>query len=338
MENKKIKIFILNKVQNHSRDIVMVVAKKFRVTRTTVHRHLSSLIKENKIIKTGSTKQTNYYLADSFNKKLIFKTVQALDEFSIFTRYFKENFSKFSENTYEILEYGFTEIFNNALEHAQCRKIVVDCLMERDMINISIKDDGIGIFRKISNTLRLTDLREAVLQLSKGKFTSDPINHSGEGIFFSSRVFDQFSIKANGICYFRDNFEQDWMLGTVIEPKHGTEVSMKIRKDSDNNLISVFKNYQNPESLAFDKTEIIVELSKLGEEIFMSRSQAKRILLGLEKFERIVLDCKHVNFVGQGFVDEIFRVYQNKRPTVEITYRNANDDVCFMIERGKAHR
>jgi hypothetical protein len=53
---------------------------------------------------------------------------------------------------------------------------------------------------------------------------------------------------------------------------------MKIRKNSDSSLISIFKNYQNPDSLVFDKTEIIVELSKLGEETFMSRSQAKRIL------------------------------------------------------------
>lgn len=335
---EKIKSFILKKIQNHPRDIVIVTAEKFGVTRTTVHRHLSNLIRDNKIIKTGTTKQINYYIASSFDKKLIFKRSQGLDEFEVFNQYLRSDLTKFPKNIYKIIDYGFTEIFNNAIDHAHCKKIIVECLIRENLINVSITDDGIGIFRKISTDLKLVDFREAILQLSKGKFTSDPMNHSGEGIFFSSRAFEKFSIKANGIYYCRDNIEQDWFIGSSSEPKHGTQVLMQIRKDSRNDLVSVFKSYQNVESLAFDKTEIIVELSKLNQEIFMSRSQAKRILLGLEKFERIVLDFKHVSLVGQGFVDEIFRVYQNKRPTLEITYRNANDDVCFMIERGKAYQ
>ena len=40
-----------------------------------------------------------------------------------------------------------------------------------------------------------------------------------------------------------------------------------------------------------------------------------------------------VRIVGQGFVDEIFHVYQDKHPQKEIKYINANDDVLFMINR-----
>ena len=192
---QKIKTFILTKIQNHPRDIVMIAAKKFGVTRTTIHRHLSNLIKENKIIKTGTTKQINYYLASSFDKKLIFKNSQTLDEFNVFNQYLKTDLSKFPKNIYGILDYGFTEIFNNAIEHASCKKIIVECFMRDSIINISITDDGIGIFEKISNTLKLTDLRESILQLSKGKFTSDPMNHSGEGIFFLRALLTNFQLK-----------------------------------------------------------------------------------------------------------------------------------------------
>ncbi len=38
----------------------------------------------------------------------------------------------------------------------------------------------------------LLDERHSVLELSKGKFTTDPSRHTGEGIFFSSRMFDDF--------------------------------------------------------------------------------------------------------------------------------------------------
>jgi hypothetical protein len=55
--------------------------------------------------------------------------------------------------------------------------------------------------------------------------------------------------------------------------------------------------------------------------------------LGLEKFKRVALDFKNISTIGQGFVDEIFRVFQLKYPKIKVTYTNANDDVQFMIDR-----
>ena len=85
---------------------------------------------------------------------------------------------------------------------------------------------------------------------------------------------------------------------------------------------------------SFDRTHIIVKLSKLGDERYISRSQARRIVLGLEKFKHVVLNFKDISTVGQGFVDEVFRVFQSKHPKIKIEYTNANEDVKFMIERG----
>jgi len=82
-----------------------------------------------------------------------------------------------------------------------------------------------------------------------------------------------------------------------------------------------------------NKTHIIVALAKQGDERYVSRSQAKRILSGLEQFNEIVINFKNVPSVGQGFVDEVFRVFHNRYPDKIITYRNANENVTFMIER-----
>ena len=85
--------------------------------------------------------------------------------------------------------------------------------------------------------------------------------------------------------------------------------------------------------LAIDRTEIVVELSRFGEEALMSRSQAKKILRNLEDFSVITLDFKGVEIVGQGFADEVFRVYQNEYPDKQIKYIHGNKDVTFMIDR-----
>ena len=74
-------------------------------------------------------------------------------------------------------------------------------------------------------------------------------------------------------------------------------------------------------------------LSKDADESHISRSQAKRILHGLEKFKTVILDFKNVESVGQGFVDEVFRVYTYDHPDISIQYIHANEDVEFMIKR-----
>ena len=38
--------------------------------------------------------------------------------------------------------------------------------------------------------------------------------------------------------------------------------------------------------------------------------------------------------VGQAFVDEVFRVFQNEHPDITIEYINVNADVDIMIKRG----
>ncbi len=37
--------------------------------------------------------------------------------------------------------------------------------------------------------------------------------------------------------------------------------------------------------------------------------------------------------IGQGFADEVFRVWKKAHPKVEIKAENTNDDVKFMIKR-----
>jgi hypothetical protein len=64
-----------------------------------------------------------------------------------------------------------------------------------------IHDDGEGIFKKLRRELDLADARHAVLELSKGKVTTDPAHHTGEGIFFTSRMFDSFFIHAGNIWF-----------------------------------------------------------------------------------------------------------------------------------------
>jgi hypothetical protein len=99
-------------------------------------------------------------------------------------------------------------------------------------------------------------------------------------------------------------------------------------------LIIIATSFKSHESLQFSKTDVLVELAKQHGARLVSRSQAKRVLAQLDLFEEITFDFKAVTIVGQGFVDQLFRVFQQQHPNICLHYVNANDDVTFMIERG----
>jgi anti-sigma regulatory factor (Ser/Thr protein kinase) len=333
---ERIRAFIIEQVPRHPKDIVAVAEKHFGVTRTTVHRHLNKLLQDGRVLKAGRTNTTVYSLRSSINKRLDRVLSPSLSESDLWAENYRFLEDSVSKNVFDICEYGFTEMVNNAKDHSQGTSVHIESLQEDDNLEFRISDDGIGIFRKIKQTFNLADERESLLQLSKGKLTTDPANHSGQGIFFTSRAFDEFTILANGLLYQRDNKQEDWFVETKSDRSGGsTLITMKINVRSNRKLKDVFDQYSDPGAdYSFNKTDIYVDLSRSNEERFVSRSQAKRVLMDLEKFKRVVLDFKGVTAVGQAFVDEVFRVFKNKHPDIQIDYVNANEDVEFMIKRG----
>lgn len=239
----------------------------------------------------------------------------------------------YPENIYRICAYGFTEIFNNAIDHSKGTTIITEIEISNNTLNITIMDNGIGIFRKIQEALHLDSIKESILHLSKGKFTTDPKNHTGEGIFFTSRMFDSFSILSSDTFYTFQN--EDWFLSPEKNEdfKQGTLIKMVISLDSKKIPKEVFDQYADQE-IGFGKTIVAVALGGDPNDPHVSRSQAKRLLMGLEKFNTIILDFKGVVSVGQSFVDEVFRVFKNEYPNITIHHVGANDEVEFMIKRG----
>lgn len=81
-----------------------------------------------------------------------------------------------------------------------------------------------------------------------------------------------------------------------------------------------------------------VKLAQYGNDQLISRSQAKRLLARVELFKIVIFDFSGVDFIGQAFADEIFRVFAIQHPEVELTAVHANNKVKQMIERAKEHR
>ena len=68
----------------------------------------------------------------------------------------------------------------------------------------------------------------------------------------------------------------------------------------------------------------------------ISRSEARRLLQRLTDFTHATLDFSGVEVVGQGFCDEVFRVFARSHPEVTIEPVGMNDAVAVMVARARA--
>jgi anti-sigma regulatory factor (Ser/Thr protein kinase)/biotin operon repressor/uncharacterized protein (DUF1330 family) len=330
----EVRKFILHTATDHPRDVGMMTARKFGISRQAVSRHLKVLIDEGFLTASGNTRSKEYRLKTLMEKEVPIKLVPGLSEVQVWADHIQPHLGDLASNVYTICIHGFTEIMNNAAEHSGGSVVLASIRTNAIQVTLQVFDDGIGIFRKISQELGLEDDRHALLELAKGKFTTDPEHHSGEGIFFASRMFDEFSIKSRQLFYFHDARKDDWLSEDKDRDTNGTLVRMTIDKDSSRTSTEIFDQFSTEGDVSvFSRTKVPVVLAQYGEENLVSRSQAKRLLARFDKFKEVILSFKDVERIGQAFADEVFRVFRNAHPDTTLLYVDANEEVRKMIRR-----
>jgi len=331
-----IRRYILENVEKHPGDISKLTAEHFGITRQGVNKHLQKLRSENALGKSGKTRNRAYKLAPLSEWRGVYKIVPGLAEDLIWKDAIGPVIYPMSDNVSDIWHYGFTEMFNNAIDHSGGSQIQVRIRKNALTTEMLLMDDGIGIFKKIQNEMGLLDERHAILELSKGKLTTDPKNHTGEGIFFTSRMFDKFDILSGGV-FFTHEFgnENDWILERE-KFETGTNVWMEINNHTARTTKKIFDQYSSGDDYGFNKTVVPVKLAQYGNDKLISRSQAKRVLARVELFKVVIFNFEGVETIGQAFANEIFRVFAQRHPEIELLTMKANSEVKRMIERAKA--
>jgi len=259
------------------------------------------------------------------------------DEFRVWKQLIAPKLTNLNETAEEIIEYAITEILNNAQDHSGGNNVSISIYQGKHDLSITIGDDGVGIFKHIMEHLLLEQALDAAIELSKGKLTTQPERHSGEGLFFTLQAVDRLTICANAHCLELTDSQATF---NVAEEISGTKVTVQLRKTMNRSLETVFNAYchvNEDEIPVFDQTVFRLQLAQT-EGRLISRSQAKRVMNGMERFAIVEVDFTGVDHIGQGFADEMFRVWQSfhKETVIKATY--ANEKVKKLISRVTAHR
>jgi len=314
-------------VQN--RDVVRALG----VSPATAHRLLQALVTSGILERLGKGRAARYRLRALRRR---FRRA-ALDEHRAWDEVAGEiaRIRPMEPDAARSLAYAASEILNNAVDHSGGRTVEVAVSFERGGATVTtVRDDGIGVFRRVCEDFGYATPEDAIVQLEKGKLTSDPSRHSGEGLFFSSKAVTRFRLESQETAWFVDNQVHDSGIGPS-DVRRGTRVRLEVVPGHLARLEEVFAAYTDPESLRFTRTRVTIKLAAFGKTL-VSRSEAKRLVARLTDFRHVTLDFSGVEVAGQGFCDEVFRVFARARPKVTLEPVGMNDTVAFMVGRARA--
>lgn len=165
------------------------------------------------------------------------------------------------KNIQDIWHYGLTEMLNNAIDHSGGTQVKIDARRLDEWLDLTIHHNGKGIFMPIARRVGLGDPREAILELSKGKLTTDPDNHTGAGIFFASRAFDIFVIRSGELMFNHLEESPIDMMEHAEGDLSGTVVVMFRSPTTERTLASVFDACTDAETLDFSMTVVPIRLA-----------------------------------------------------------------------------
>lgn len=327
--------YLLEKIEMAPTNAIKKTMEAFNISANTVYRYVRELEERNIILKNGRSLSLAYE-QDTF---VLHRGKGELEEEDrIYETFIRKYIQDFPENVRKIWEYSFMEMMNNAIDHSEAEVVHIVVLKNYINTSIIIADTGVGIFRKIKEYYGYGELDDAINELFKGKLTTDASRHSGEGIFFTSRILDKFMAISDGKIFSHSNFndvlEDLENIGLLSEWKefNGTCILMGLSNSSNKVLKEVFDMFADVDG-GFTKTNIPVKNVFAGFPV--SRSQAKRLCNRFEEFEIVELDFEGISEIGQGFAHEIFVVFQNNHENVSIVPRNASEDVMRMINHVK---
>ena len=305
--------------------------------RTYVSKNLAALIAEGKVKSEKRGREVKYFVCDTVigleeNLNLI-----GLREDEIWAKVRRStNFlDDLSESAENILYFAFTEMLNNAIDHSRSGIGYVKIWLEDQKLKFIVQDKGIGVFRNIMAKKKLASETEAAQELIKGKLTTAARRHSGEGIFWTSKIADKFVLRSYGYELVVDNTLEDYTIKALEEPFIGTEVYFEVDEKTHKSIRKLFREYTfDDEHLTLDTTEIPINLFQEGD-IWISRSQAKKVLSGLTRYKKIIFNFAGVDVIGQAFADEIFRVFNIEHPGIELEAINMSNSVRLMVEHAQ---
>ena len=312
------------------------VAARAGISRRSAQHALARLVAQRWLVLEGSRRRPLH--RPGLQRQVVRRyALAALDEDTPWRHDFAPYFA-LPAPVHLMVQHAFCELLNNAIEHSDGTHVTVSLRQTASHVQLLVSDDGCGLFDRIARSFAIDDPALAMLELSKGKLTSRPRGHTGQGLFFASRLADVFDLYANHVAFEHRGWDdrawgdRAWRAQPRVLRHAGTSAYASFALDTPRTLESVRKAHSlNGQGLGFERTRVPLRLIASCQAGLESRAQARRVAARLNEFRHVELDFDGVPDVGHAFADELFRVLPGAAPALALVPLNMQGPVALMV-------
>lgn len=297
--------------------LVPLLMERLGVTRRAAQGLLARLVGAQWLVR-GGTLRRPAYRPGTLRQVVQTYALEGLQEDLPWAHDFAPYFA-LRPNVARLAQHAFSELLNNAIDHSGGTHVTVSLRQTALHLQLLVSDNGCGLFDRVAQSFAITDAGTAMLEIAKGKLTSQPERHAGHGLFFTSRLADIFDLHANERAFqYRGWDRRQWHAGRPLA-RQGTSVFWAVSLETERTLDTVVRAHSaSGEGYAFETTQVPLKLLTAEQVGLESRAQAKRVAARLGRFRRAEVDFSGIADVGHGFADELFRVFVRENPSLEL--------------------
>lgn len=335
VELSQVTLWITSVAEEHPADLPKALAERAGCSAAKARQLIGQLVSLGWLDRQGEGRKARY--TPGRLRQIVHRyPLAGLNEDRPWARDFAPHFD-LPKNVRQLMQHAFTELLNNAIDHSEGQFVTVSLRQTPAHAQLLVSDDGRGLFDKIKEGFEIDDPAMAMLELSKGKLTSAPAHHTGRGLYFTSRLADVFDLHANAVAFQHREWDpRSWQQARAMR-QQGSAIYLAISLDTARTLDEVMRSASlDSQGYAIDRTTLPLRLIASEDVALESRAQARRVAARLTEFKQAELDFTGIDHIGQGFADELFRVFDRNQSAVQLVVKNAGPGVNAMIELARA--
>ncbi|HTD04305.1 hypothetical protein [Undibacterium sp.] len=212
-------------VVEHPRNLAQALAEHFGVGRTAASTVIAKLVEDGYLLRSGAA---NSPLFAAGKRRLLVDgySLPGVDAKVLWEQGFAP-FLDLSDEVAAVARNGFISIVHNANRHAKASGLYVVVEQTPRFLEMTLSDNGVGIFKKIAQKIKTKELALAAGVLSEGRAASAVKRRATSDVCSLASAFDEFSVEANGLRFPAPKAKKRASAEDEM-PELGTSVFMKL--------------------------------------------------------------------------------------------------------------
>jgi hypothetical protein len=318
-----IRRFILERVESDPAGLSRQVQARFGITRQSAHAHLTALEAEGLLEAAGRTRGRRYAPRQLQQRRLNLPLAMKPDPAEVWQDLLAPRLGPLPAASLATLRHCVLALMENAIRHSGGQALLLAFARQGGRIELLLRDDGCGLFRKVHDDLGLEDPDQAPLELAKGG--------AGSSLLLAARAAGAFALTANGLRLERRPAREGWAL-SAAPARPGTALELTLPLLGGRSLEAVRAEHRAPGGGDFSRTRVPVELLPGAAAGLAGRAQATRLMAGLERYREVWLDWRGVPALDTEAAATIHREWPAAHPGCRLHHLKAAPAVEAAIQ------